>query len=266
MTAVGDRFVNGIRLRVDLGGSGPRVLFCNGTGGTITQMLPLVKYLRGSLEVAIHDQRGLGDSEIPPGRWTMADYAADAHALLDDLGWETAAVIGVSFGGMVAQELAVTWPERISALVLACTSPGGALASYPLHELEDIDPAERAALSRTLMDTRFDDEWLAAHPSDAALVAAMAARPVAKPERQSALRRQLAARADHDVLDRLHCITCPTLVAAGRFDGIAPLPNSEAIAERVPGATLSVFDGGHAFFGQDPSALPLILEFLVAHA
>ena len=68
----------------------------------------------------------------------MAQYAADAAALLDHVGWATSAVVGVSFGGMVAQEYAVTFPERVIRLALVCTSAGGAgKPSYPLHELAD---------------------------------------------------------------------------------------------------------------------------------
>ena len=75
---------------------------------------------------------------------------------------------------------------------------------------------------------------------------------------------QLLARAALDVADRLYRITCPTLVAAGRYDGIAPLANSEAIADRVPNAELRVYEGGHAFFARDPKALPEIRDFLAA--
>jgi pimeloyl-ACP methyl ester carboxylesterase len=64
------------------------------------------------------------------------------------------------------------------------------------------------------------------------------------------------------VWDRLPAITCPTLVAAGRYDGIAPLSNSEGIASRIPGAELRVYEGGHIFFQQDRAALPDIVEFL----
>jgi 3-oxoadipate enol-lactonase len=68
------------------------------------------------------------------------------------------------------------------------------------------------------------------------------------------------------VTDRLGVISCPTLVASGRYDGIAPVANGEAIATRVPDATLRVYEGGHAFFVQDRSALPEILDFLGAGA
>jgi 3-oxoadipate enol-lactonase len=75
-------------------------------------------------------------------------------------------------------------------------------------------------------------------------------------------RLQLAARKGHDVADRLHVITCPTFVTAGKFDGIAPPINSEAIVERISDATLSLYEGGHMFLAQDPSAIREIRIFL----
>jgi 3-oxoadipate enol-lactonase len=66
------------------------------------------------------------------------------------------------------------------------------------------------------------------------------------------------------VCDRLGAIACPTLVASGRYDGIAPVANGEAIASRVADAHLRVYEGGHAFFVQDPTAYPEIVEFLLA--
>src|SRR4029079_5734778 len=137
----------------------------------------LINLFTNDFDVVVHDQRGLGKSEIPAGPYSMADYAADAAALLDEVGWERARVVGVSFGGMVAQELAVTWPERVERLALLCTSPGGAGgASYPLHELAHLTEDERNAKGLELLDARFTPEWLAAHPSDRALADMMAAR------------------------------------------------------------------------------------------
>ena len=76
------------------------------------------------------------------------------------------------------------------------------------------------------------------------------------------MREQLLARRGHDVTDRLPNITCPTLVAAGRYDGIASLANSEAIASRISDSELRVYEGGHVFFLQDQCAIPEILDFL----
>jgi 3-oxoadipate enol-lactonase len=77
------------------------------------------------------------------------------------------------------------------------------------------------------------------------------------------LRRQLEARRHHDTYDRLGSLDVPTLVAAGRYDGIAPLANSEALAARIPGAQLAVFEGGHAFMIQDLSCWAVMTDFLL---
>jgi pimeloyl-ACP methyl ester carboxylesterase len=194
---------------------------------------PLLDIAAERFDVVAHDQRGLGRTSIPPGPYTMADYAADAAAVLDSVGWEQARVMGISFGGMVAQELAVTWPERVSRLALLCTSPGGAGgASYPLHKLAGLPDEERAAALLGLTDTRYTPEFLAEHPRDQAIAEMMAQRRRGStdPEVRRGELAQLEARLHHDVTDRLANIDCPTLVACGRYDGIAPVSNGEAIA------------------------------------
>jgi 3-oxoadipate enol-lactonase len=257
--------VNGIDVYYEREGSGQPLLFLNGSGSTLESSKLLIDVFRKAFDVVAHDQRGLGRTSIPHGPYAMADYAHDALALLDHIGWESCRVVGVSFGGMVAQELAVTAPERVERLALVCTSPGGReRASYPLHELEGLPDAERAAIALKILDTRFDDEWLAAHPSDRALVKAMGERNAGtkSDEQRRGEREQLDARRRHDVWDRLPAITCPTLVAAGRYDGIAPPANSEAIATQIAGADLRLYEGGHAFFAQDPNALRDVIAFL----
>src|SRR5512144_2870392 len=118
---------NGVRLYIERAGSGPPLLFISGTGGDL-RVKPNVfdGPLAKAFDVLAYDQRGLGRSEKPDRTYTMADYADDAAALMASQGWDRAPVVGVSFGGMVAQELALRHPARVSRLVLACTSPGGA--------------------------------------------------------------------------------------------------------------------------------------------
>lgn len=248
-------------------GDGRPILLCNGSGATIATTGPVIELLARHGEVLVHDQRGLGRTGVPPTQATMADYARDAVALLDHVGWDTAAVFGISFGGMVAQELAVTVPHRIDRLALLCTSPGGAGgSSYPLHELAAMTPDERARVSLHNLDTRFDAQWLAEHPADRAIVELMEARrnqPV-DPERARGEAMQLEARRHHDVWDRLHRITCPTLVQCGRHDGLAPQANSEAIHSRIVGSELRTYEGGHLFLYQDPAAAPDVTAFLAA--
>jgi pimeloyl-ACP methyl ester carboxylesterase len=257
--------LDGIDVYYERRGAGPRLLFLNGTGSSIATSGPLIDVFASGFDVLVHDQRGLGRTAIPPGPYTMADYARDAVALLDRVGWDRCRVAGVSFGGMVAQELAVTSPSRVDRLALLCTSSGGAGgSSYPLHELAGRPVGEQIEVGLHILDSRFTPDWLATHPSDQALVdMVMARRTGSKTEEQrrgEAL--QLEARRDHDVFDRLSAITCPTLVASGAFDGIAPPSNGKAIASRIPGATFTIYQGGHAFFAQDRKAFPEILAFL----
>jgi len=256
--------VNGVDLDYEVVGSGPRLVLCNGSGTTRASSRLLIDLFAPGCSLLAFDYRGLGASAPVSAPYAMADCAADVLGLLDAVGWATARVLGISFGGMVAQELAVTAPDRVERLALLCTSAGGdGGSSYPLHELESLGADARAEVATRLLDTRFDADWLADHPGDRAL-AEMLARRDADPAHEAGRHAQFEARRGHDVWDRLDVIGCPTLVAAGRFDGIAPLANSAAIASRIPGAELRVYDGGHVFFAQDPAALPDVRDFLFA--
>jgi 3-oxoadipate enol-lactonase len=256
--------LNGIDFHYGVSGSGRRLMFLNGAGATLSQVAPLISIFAESFEVVAFDQRGIGLSTCPNDPYTMSDLAADTLALADHLGWEHFRLVGISFGGMVAQEVAVTDPSRIDRLALLCTSPGGAGgSSFPLQTLVGMPPLERSSVSAEIMDTRFTPEWLGDHESDQILAGLLAQRftPEAfKEDLGTGL--QLQARSGHDVFDRLPAITCPTLVASGRFDGIAPAANGAAIASQISNAELRIYEGGHIFFVQDPKALPDVIDFI----
>ncbi|MGA1362877.1 MAG: alpha/beta fold hydrolase [Ilumatobacteraceae bacterium] len=261
---------DGCDFHYEIRGDGPRVLLFNGSGASIETSAPLVNALAKTAMVLVHDQRGLGRTSVPPGPYTMAGYAADGRALLDHVGWDSCTVVGISFGGMVAQEFAVTWPGAVEKMVLMCTSAGGdAGSSYPLHELLDL-PADEAFDARLrLSDSRFADaQWVESRPVESAIVEGMRAAAAAAgskpPERLRGERLQLEARLHHDVAGRLHAVTAPVLVMAGRFDGIAPPANSEAIARLLPDAVMSVYEGGHVFSAQDRRAIEDIRRFLAS--
>jgi 3-oxoadipate enol-lactonase len=258
---------NGVTLYYELTGTGERLLVISGTGGDLREQ-PRVSDgpLSEHFEVLAYDQRGLGRSSVPPWPYAMKDFADDAAALLEAVGWGDCLVIGISFGGMVAQQLTIRHPERVRRLVLACTSAGGAGgASYPLHELVELSPEERSRVRMQLIDTRWDEAWQRANPE---MVRLLGERMHLDDQGETApgLSNQLAARADHDTSERLGAIACPTLVCGGRFDGIAPPANSAFLARSIPGARLEMFDGGHGFFIQDATALPAIIAFLSAGA
>src|ERR1700683_459527 len=242
-----------IELYYERAGQGAPLLFISGTGGDL-RVKPNVfdGALANAFDVLAYDQRGLGRSSKPEVDYSMADYADDAAALLDHVGWPKAKVMGASFGGMVAQELVLRHPAKVEKLVLACTSPGGAGgASYPLHEIQHLKGEERARHMLAISDTRLGAAWAAANPEDYARFVALVADAFAgEPGREVGLRRQLAARAGHDTWgrlrggaghdtwDRLQQIRCPVLIAAGRFDGIALPETQHRLAGRIAGASL----------------------------
>ena len=253
--------VNGVEVYWERAGSGPRLLFCNGSGSTMADAQPLLDVLAGGFDLLAWDYRGVGRSGPVTRPYRMADVAADAVGLLELVGWSACRVLGVSYGGMVAQELAVSKPDRLERLALLCTSAGGeGGSSYPLHQLLELSREQRSATGLKITDSRWDERWLAARPGDRALAQRLAARQ--DPAGAAGLRAQLLARADHDVWERLDAIRCPTLVAYGRYDEIAPARNSTAIASRIPGADLRGYEGGHLFLAQDPAAMPELVTFL----
>ena len=255
-----------IDLYYEVRGRGQKLLFISGTGGDL-RVRPNVfdGPLPAHFQVLSYDQRGLGQSAKPTTDYQMADYAEDAAALLDHLQWPAVPVVGVSFGGMVAQELALRYPQKIQRLALCCTSSGGVGgASFPLHELADLEPGDRAARHLAQSDLRRDAAWQAANPErwqkllDMALGATRADRDAAGAS------RQLAARAGHDTWNRLPQLDLPVLVMGGRYDGVAPVANQEALASQIVNAELRLYEGGHLFLAQDKSAYPDLVSWLSA--
>ena len=249
----------------EMSGAGAPVLVLSGTGGDLRKKPTIMDSpLTAGFNVISYDQRGLGQSEKPQNGYTMAAYAEDAVALMDALEIESAHVLGISFGGMVAQEFALAYPNRLKRLALFCTSPGGAGgASYPLDELEALDLQARATAMLRLGDTRIDDDVIKARPELVDMTMARLDRSEFAHEEGHArgTTGQLSARKAHDCWARLEHITCPVWLAGGRFDGIALPQSMQNMATRLPDATLKFYDGGHLFMVQDPDVYTDLADF-----
>jgi 3-oxoadipate enol-lactonase len=260
--------VRDIRMYYEIRGTGPRLLFISGTGGDLRRSPNAFDFpLADHFEVLAYDQRGLGQTERPDIPYTMEDYAADADGLLEAVGWERCLVMGVSFGGMVAQEFALRYPRRVERLVLACTSSGGAGgASYPLHELAGLPLEEWVRRVVELSDTRRDAAWQAANPGEfqALVDETLASLRVGanEPGREAGARRQIETRKSHDTYNRLPALRMPVYICGGRYDGIALVSNLRAMQKQIPYAQLELFEGGHLFLIQDPRAFERIIAFL----
>jgi len=248
----------------------PKVLFIGGSGGDLRKTPNVFDGpLAAAANVVSYDQRGLGQSDKPDPPYTMADYAEDAAALLDAIGWRQAHVIGVSFGGMVAQHVAQRYPRRIGKLVLCCTSPGGdGGSSYPLHEVAGMDAEARIRFMAPISDTRHDAAWQA---ENAGLFESLIRMQIDtevpfqhEPRRAEGALWQLNARKHHDAWAGLAALPHETLICGGTYDGIATPHTQQRMADRIPHATLKMYAGGHLFLLQDRQAWTDIIAFITA--
>jgi 3-oxoadipate enol-lactonase len=235
----------------DSGGSGPPVLLIMGLGMNATGWWRTIPVL-AEFRVLSFDNRGVGRSERLPGPYTVAEMADDAVSVLDAAGVESAHVYGISLGGMIAQELALRHPSRVSALVLGATTAGGANlvpASEAVNafvRLRAQMTAEHAVWASVPINyaprTRRDGGHLIAED-----IAQRLRYPV-EPEYYSA---QLAAAHGHDA--HVEDIRAPTLVVHGDEDVLIPVANGERLAELIPGAELSRWPGAaHLYFTDEP--------------
>ena len=256
-----------LEMFVEEKGQGSPVLFVSGTGADLRvkpNVLdgPLAKNFR----VIAYDQRGLGQTHKPPGPYEMEDYSKDAIALLDSLGIGQVHLVGVSFGGMVGLHIALQFPERLKKIVLCCTSPGGAFASFPFHDLpDDQNATERAMQLLEFNDLRHTKSWQESNSNRVeAIIQITESRLIndhATPEYKRGYREQIRARAQHDVVADLEKIKSETFICAGLYDGIAPKENQK-ILEKIPNSRSEFYNGGHLFLIEDSKAWRDIIDFL----
>jgi len=190
------------------------------------------------------DYRGTGSTRATETPWSTRLFAADARHVLGACGVQRAHVYGTSMGGRVAQWLAIDWPDCVDRLVLACSSPGGALATERStdvrHALAQSDPVARR---RALLDLMYTPSWLEQHRTSHLLG-----------DRRMTPRAQqlhLRASAGHDAHARLAEIGSHTLILHGGSDQMVPEANATVLATAIPEAELSVVpDGRHGFFDE----------------
>lgn len=237
-------------------GAGAPLLLIHGLGYARWGWEPVLEGLARSFDVILFDNRGIGESDAPPGPYTAAGLAADALQVLDEAGVERAHVLGTSLGGMVAQELALSHPERVDRLVLACTTPGGP-ESFPM-------PEQTVALMQSGATLRqFVENALAPEP-DEEIVERILRHREATAQPLEAWTAQAAAGATFDALDRVAGIAAPTLILHGTADAVVDSRNTALLALRIADARVELFPGGgHLFFWEQPGRfVEVVTEFL----
>ena len=248
-----------MRIKWESQGEGTPVLLMQGLGYTREGWGPLRERLARRYRVLSFDNRGIGESEIPPGPYTVEELAGDAVGVLDEVGVERAHVVGASLGGFGAQALAAEWPGRVDRLVLACTSLGGDDA-FPLPEGTRRLMAEAPLLAPEVALRRLVENALAPG-APAALVDEIFAYRQAHPPDPTGWAAQAAAGALWDADGRCEKIAAPTLVVTGLADRVVDPRNSDLLAARIPDARLEVIEGaGHVLFWERTEDFAALVE------
>jgi 3-oxoadipate enol-lactonase len=253
--------LDGLELHYEERGIGRPMLLVAGIPAVASDWAPLAERLSEYRRVIAFDNRGGGQSTVTPGPYTTALLAADAIALLDHLGIDRADVLGMSLGGMIAQEIALGWPERVDRLVLGCTHCGVDHAAPMLREtgrafaMETDDWAERMrALAPFAVSSHAD-------PAFVERFVEKKSRDVQDPE---GYRAQIAAALSHDTWERLPLIDQRTIILTGDDDRVIPAASSEVLHERIRDSILYVVaDAGHLFFLEQPEESLRALETFV---
>jgi pimeloyl-ACP methyl ester carboxylesterase len=213
----------------------------------------------------VFDNRGTGRTDVPPGPYTTAQMADDAASLLRALGIPRTHVLGVSLGGMIAQEVALRHPDLVDGLVLGCTGPGGelslrpspeAMAAFALAKGEDPE-----AEVRRMLPFLYTDACIRERPGE---IEEFVRRRLDHPTPPEGYQAQLVAAVTHDASSRLGKIRARTLVITGDADRLVNWENSLRLAGRIPGAILVVLPGApHRLFAETAAAFNReVLRFL----
>jgi 3-oxoadipate enol-lactonase len=255
---------DGARIHYETHGAGEPVLLIMGLGSNAYGWHWTIPWLAERYQAIAFDNRGTGRSDVPTDTYSIAQTAADAAAVLDAAGHATAHVCGASLGGMIAQRVALAYPERIKSLVLICTTPGGRHAVRPSGEVTAAlveggeDPAtvyRRNAWFLYGEDTRMR------HPERIEEDLLHRGKIPTQPRGYFG---QLQAAMDHDTWDELPSIAVPTLVVHGDADLLVPTGNGRLLAERIPGAELVVVPGAGHMLQADANDVvrDAVLDFL----
>jgi len=246
-------------------GSGPPLLLANGIGASLETFGPFVSALDPAIEVVRFDVPGVGGSPLPPRPYRLRTLARLLAGLLDELGYESADILGISWGGGLAQQFALSAGRRCRRVILVATGPGMLMvpgSPWVLATLATprryLDPGYTRRVAGRLYggSARHDAErivrvlhpWIRVGPSRGYLY-------------------QLTAGAGWTSLPVLPLLRQPTLVLAGDDDPVIPLVNARIMAGLIPHARLHVYHGGHVELVLQPGLLaPLIGEFLTGPA
>ncbi|MBI5552725.1 MAG: alpha/beta fold hydrolase [Desulfobacterales bacterium] len=257
--------VNGQPIYYESHGQGFPLVLIRGLGSNADHWYAQLPEFSKHFRVIVFDNRGIGRSGDPGGDFTIRDMADDTVGLLDALAIPQTHVMGVSMGGMIAQQLALDHPQRVKGLVLVVSHCGGPHQVRPsteiarlVGEMVTVGSPESRIMA---LPAFFDAETLKTNLACAQTYATVSMK---YPADAKILSRQFKAIQDFDVYDRLPAIQAPTLVVASTGDVLIPPGNSEILAARIPNARMvAIPGGGHQILVEQPEACNrAVVDFL----
>jgi pimeloyl-ACP methyl ester carboxylesterase len=254
-----------VRIAYEVRGDGEPLVLVHGLAYDRFGWGRLPDLLAERFRVVLPDNRGVGESDAPAGPYTVAEMAADVVAVLDDAGIERTHLFGVSLGGYIAQELALTWPERIDKLILCSAAPGGGDAVPMPQATQEVfaryPTMEREAGLRMFVENSLGERGVRELPD---LVEEIFRYRLGHAPTVDAWAAQATAGATYQSYDRVGAITAPTLVLAGGADVVVDPRNAALLGELIPNARVEVVpDRGHLMVWEDSERVAeLVTEFL----
>ena len=247
-------------------GEGEPMLLIQGMSGNhLAWGEPFLSDLERDFDVVAYDHRGVGRSSAVTDPFTITELADDAAALIAALGWESAHVVGISMGGMVAQELALRHPDRIRTLTLGCTYAGGEGSALTSSQVSTkLAEAMMGGDPDRAIATAYEVNVSPGYGADKSAYGTFYEMATALPTPVPVIMLQMQAIAAHNTLDRLQAISAPTLVIHGTVDEMLPYSNAVLIASRIPDAQLETLEGvGHMFWWEQPERSAAAIRSLV---
>ena len=259
--------VNDIQMYYEVHGEGFPLIMIMGLSGNINWWDPhLIAKLSTKFQLVVFDNRGAGRTDTSNRKYTVKLFADDSAGLMDALGISRAHVLGISMGGMIAQELALSYPEKVGKLILCSTTCGGPKSVPPSEKALEMLTADNRALSheeviRMAIPFLVTGKFIEDNPD---LVEFKTRQMLKVPISNAAYIRQLDAIMEFDAYERLSQIKVPTLILHGKQDMLVPPENGSILATAILDSKLVYFkNSAHELTEETEKAISVVLDFLL---
>jgi len=258
--------VSDIEVHYDVHGEGFPLIMIMGLSANLDWWDPrMIQELSKKFRLLLFDNRGAGRTETSNKKYTVELFADDVVGLMDALGISKAHVLGISMGGMIAQELVLKYPEKVEKLILCSTYCGGSRSVLPSQRILGMLATDRSTFSpkeiaRMMIPLFLTDDFFKKNPDS---VESWIQQTLKAPISNEAYIRQVNAIMEFDTYDRLNQIKAPTLILHGKHDVLVPPENGSILSKAIPNARLVYFENSaHGLVEEMKEVISTLQNFL----